>query len=79
LIRKIYDFSITRNVKQYVVGDDCIIELYFLPITAHGYKKRVVKRQKVCSSICWSRLSFYVSDDVAIPNIGLSMPAQILV
>jgi len=65
--KKVYDFSITRNVASMLMSVTILL-IIFLSI-ASSYKKRVGKAPKGLQSFL-EPLILFVRDDIAIPNIG---------
>jgi F-type H+-transporting ATPase subunit a len=65
--KKLYDFSITRNVASMWMG--IILLLIIFGSVSSAYKKRVGKAPKGLQSFL-EPLIVFVRDDVAIPNIG---------
>jgi len=66
--KKVYDFSITRNVASMWFG--MILLLIIFGTVSRSYKKRVGKAPKGLQSFMEPLITF-VRDDVAIPNIGI--------
>lgn len=66
--KKVYDFSITRNVASMWLGMTLLL-IIFVSISS-SYKKRVGKAPKGLQSFM-EPLVVFVRDDVAIPNIGV--------
>lgn len=66
--KKVYDFSITRNVASMWLGMILLIIIFFS--VAGSYKKRAGKAPKGLQSFM-EPLILFVRDDVAIPNIGV--------
>jgi F-type H+-transporting ATPase subunit a len=66
--KKIFDFSITRNVVSMWFG--MILLLIIFGTVSASYKKRVGKAPKGLQSFL-EPLILFVRDDVAIPNIGM--------
>jgi len=66
--KKIYDFSITRNVASMWFGMLLLLIIFFT--VAGSYKKRVGKAPKGLQSFM-EPLILFIRDDVAIPNIGI--------
>jgi len=66
--KKVYDFSITRNVASMWLG--MIILFIIFGSVSSSYKKRVGKAPKGLQSFM-EPLVVFVRDDVAIPNIGV--------
>ncbi|MES2279335.1 MAG: F0F1 ATP synthase subunit A [Bacteroidota bacterium] len=66
--KKVWDFSITRNVASMWMGMIILI-LVFVSVSS-AYKKRVGKAPKGLQSFL-EPIILFVRDDVAIPNIGV--------
>jgi len=65
--RKVYDFSITKNVTSMFIGAFLLLLIFFS--VARGFKKNQGKAPKGIQSF-FEPLIIYVRDDIAIPNIG---------
>ncbi|ASU32857.1 F0F1 ATP synthase subunit A [Mucilaginibacter xinganensis] len=66
--KKVYDFSITRNVASMWFGMILLLIIFFT--VAGSYKKRSGKAPKGLQSFM-EPLILFIRDDVAIPNIGI--------